>query len=52
MHCGAGNENYAQELIAMLECSEWESRKAAGLTVGGAQYRAMLDDVLRKYLPK
>jgi hypothetical protein len=31
---------------------EWERRRAAGMTVGGDQYNAMLDDLRRKYLPK
>jgi hypothetical protein len=31
--------------------AEWERRKAAGMTAGGDQFRAMLDDLLRKYGP-
>ena len=31
---------------------EWERRKAAGMTVGGDRYRAMVDEIQRKYVPK
>jgi hypothetical protein len=31
---------------------EWERRKAAGLTVGGDRYHAMVEEILSKYTPR
>jgi len=52
-----GTKDYVREMRHRKEHAgradlEWERRKAAGMTAGGDQYRAMLDEALRKYVPK